>query len=591
VGTTRRIGSAAMVAMMAIGASMMMTLVAPSDRASAVHFGVVNGAIAYPVEDGIRLDYQPDEFGDFRDYTLPWQGAHDLEWTPDGQFLAYSVPSGPEPGIHLANVHQCTSARLTTNALDRAPSFDETHLYFTRGAASLELDYDIYEPELPISGTPAQSGYGTDMAVSVPSGRYAYVLPPAAGHAEHYLLMLDDTVLRDAPVEVHRSTAPITGTEWSADGDTLAFEAIASDGSTQIFLADVVGDPIDAVQLSSATPNALSPAFSPDGRGIAHIEGPASLASGDALLETLIGGDQTLLSEAIRGRIDWQTRARTWMEADYPPPGVSINNSTGVTLAEPSVGPGLHFVRVTTETGYTGPTPVAVPGTVAIVVDGGEPMVVDVDDSGTVEFELDLDLGEHTITASYSGGCRFRPSTGELTLQVFEDAGFTDIAESPFKTEIEWLVEARITSGCQPNRFCPLDYVAREQLASFLVRALELPPTTTDYFIDDESSTHEQDINSLAAAGITLGCRTNSYCPGRFVTRQMLASYLSRALELPTATADYFWDDHGSAFEADINRLAEASLTNGCGPARFCPGRLMTREQMAAFLYRALATP
>lgn len=44
-------------------------------------------------------------------------------------------------------------------------------------------------------------------------------------------------------------------------------------------------------------------------------------------------------------------------------------------------------------------------------------------------------------------------------------------------------------------------------------------------------------------------------------------------------------------FEADIDKLATAGVTRGCNPPvndQFCPGKAVTRGQMAAFLHRAL---
>ena len=52
-----------------------------------------------------------------------------------------------------------------------------------------------------------------------------------------------------------------------------------------------------------------------------------------------------------------------------------------------------------------------------------------------------------------------------------------------------------------------------------------------------------------------------------------------------------FVDDDGSIFEEDIERLAAAGITRGCNPPindRFCPNDPVTRAQMAAFLHRAL---
>jgi len=165
---------------------------------------------------------------------------------------------------------------------------------------------------------------------------------------------------------------------------------------------------------------------------------------------------------------------------------------------------------------------------------------------------------------------------------------FSDIGGSSFATDIIWLAEQGITSGCGAGRFCPRAVVTREQMASFLVRALELPVTSTDYFTDDAGSAHQADINRLAASGITGGCADGEFCPKATVTREQMASFLGRGLHLPATSTDYFTDDAGSAHQSDINRLAASGITGGCATGRFCPSASIVREQMAAFLHRAL---
>ncbi|MGI8999798.1 MAG: S8 family serine peptidase [Candidatus Limnocylindria bacterium] len=166
--------------------------------------------------------------------------------------------------------------------------------------------------------------------------------------------------------------------------------------------------------------------------------------------------------------------------------------------------------------------------------------------------------------------------------------GFGDTAGSAFEYDIAWLAERGITAGCGEDRFCPKSVVTREQMASFLSRGLDLPAVTNDFFADDESSGHESDINRLAASGITGGCGPAQFCPSGTVTREQMASFLARALDLPITSIDFFTDDGSSAHEADINRLAASGITGGCGTTTFCPGSAITREQMAAFLHRAL---
>ncbi len=92
---------------------------------------------------------------------------------------------------------------------------------------------------------------------------------------------------------------------------------------------------------------------------------------------------------------------------------------------------------------------------------------------------------------------------------------FTDIAGSPFKPDIEWVYTAGITSGCTATAYCPDGYVTREQMASFLARALKLTGTAPDAFTDDEASPHEPNINLVAKAGIATGCAATQVLSGR----------------------------------------------------------------------------
>ena len=165
---------------------------------------------------------------------------------------------------------------------------------------------------------------------------------------------------------------------------------------------------------------------------------------------------------------------------------------------------------------------------------------------------------------------------------------FTDIAGHPFQADIVWAWENGITVGCTPTLFCPNAPVTREQMASFLVRAFDLPPAIADHFTDDESSVHEADINAVFEAGIAVGCGGTRYCPTQNVLREQMASFLARAMGLPPAVADHFTDDEASVHEPDINRLFEAGVTTGCGGTLFCPTGVVTRGQMTAFLHRAL---
>ncbi|GBE25542.1 endoglucanase precursor [bacterium BMS3Bbin02] len=203
---------------------------------------------------------------------------------------------------------------------------------------------------------------------------------------------------------------------------------------------------------------------------------------------------------------------------------------------------------------------------------------------------------------------------GGFTLEVLErtsdgysvaiNAGvprFTDVPGShTFATAIEWMADRGITKGCNPSdgntKFCPDAVVTRGQMAAFLVRALGLSASLDNPFTDDDDSVFEADIEKLAAAGITRGCNpaegNTKFCPDGKVTREQMAAFLVRALGyIDDGGGDLFIDDDFSIFEGAIDRMATAGVTKGCNPPtndRFCPTDYVTRGQMAAFLSRAL---
>jgi micrococcal nuclease len=84
--------------------------------------------------------------------------------------------------------------------------------------------------------------------------------------------------------------------------------------------------------------------------------------------------------------------------------------------------------------------------------------------------------------------------------------------------------------------YCPDSAVTRGQMAAFLVRAMGYTDGGGgNLFVDDDGSVFENDIDKLGTAGVTKGCNptTNDrYCPDDPVKRDQMASFLTRALGL-----------------------------------------------------------
>ncbi|MEA3509852.1 MAG: M15 family metallopeptidase [Actinomycetota bacterium] len=179
------------------------------------------------------------------------------------------------------------------------------------------------------------------------------------------------------------------------------------------------------------------------------------------------------------------------------------------------------------------------------------------------------------------------------------DGRFWDDDGDVHEANIDYIAELGTTRGCNPpanDRYCPHDIITRGQLAAFLTRTLGLRDDGgRDWFVDDDDSIFEGDINRLAAAGISLGCNppTNDrFCPDQRLTREQMAAFIARAFNLTeTAGVDVFTDDDDSAFEHDIEALAFVGITKGCNPPandHFCPSQTVPRDEMASFFARAV---
>ena len=148
---------------------------------------------------------------------------------------------------------------------------------------------------------------------------------------------------------------------------------------------------------------------------------------------------------------------------------------------------------------------------------------------------------------------------------------------------------------CGPQAFCPGEPVLRRVVAVWLVRVIDgadPDPVSESRFADvDPRDWWAAHVERLAELGVTRGCAEAParYCPDEPVRRAQMAAFLSRAFGLVPADPAGFADTGGNTHEADIDTLYAAGITTGChrDPLRFCPHRSTTRAQMASFLDRA----
>jgi hypothetical protein len=182
-------------------------------------------------------------------------------------------------------------------------------------------------------------------------------------------------------------------------------------------------------------------------------------------------------------------------------------------------------------------------------------------------------------------------------------ASISDVSEtSTFCPEITWLIDQGVATGFPDGTFRPGAAVTRQAMAAFLRRHAERldPGSTTPTgggptFSDvDGSHPFSDDITWLAEVGITTGYPDGTFRPARPISRQAMAAMVQRftewldpLAEAPTGPATPFSDvgvDH--PFVEEIAWLAATGLSSGFPDGTFRPDDPITRQAMAAFLFR-----
>ncbi|WP_052664096.1 S-layer homology domain-containing protein [Nitriliruptor alkaliphilus] len=121
-----------------------------------------------------------------------------------------------------------------------------------------------------------------------------------------------------------------------------------------------------------------------------------------------------------------------------------------------------------------------------------------------------------------------------------------------------------------------------------------LRPTVERAFADTRGSVHRDAVDRLADAGIVTGVGGRFFDPRRPVRRDQMATMLVRAYEhllrdeLP-AGPNPFRDTGGNTHERNIIKAVRAGFTVGAEPGRYDPAGTVSRQQMATFVSRMLA--
>jgi hypothetical protein len=112
-----------------------------------------------------------------------------------------------------------------------------------------------------------------------------------------------------------------------------------------------------------------------------------------------------------------------------------------------------------------------------------------------------------------------------------ETSPFSDVAGTTHAPAIRALVAAGVLNGFSDGTFRPGAFISREQMASILQRAFDLEDGDPSQFTDvNPNGTHAPGIGALVAAGITRGTTATTFAPSEDVKRDQMASFIDRAL-------------------------------------------------------------
>ncbi|MBW3666564.1 MAG: hypothetical protein KY394_03105, partial [Actinobacteria bacterium] len=88
------------------------------------------------------------------------------------------------------------------------------------------------------------------------------------------------------------------------------------------------------------------------------------------------------------------------------------------------------------------------------------------------------------------------------------------------------------------RRFAAVRRLVAGVSALVLLSVSAVPAKAHGSFWDDDWNTHEAQIESIEEEGITRGCNAplnDQYCPNFEIPRDQMAAFLARALDLPPA--------------------------------------------------------
>ncbi|RJQ08369.1 MAG: S-layer homology domain-containing protein [Bacillota bacterium] len=182
---------------------------------------------------------------------------------------------------------------------------------------------------------------------------------------------------------------------------------------------------------------------------------------------------------------------------------------------------------------------------------------------------------------------------------------FDDIQTHWARQEIEVLTGRKVIQGVAPWAFAPGDLVTRAQFCALLVRALGLEVSTsgTTPFADVPATAwYAPEVRTAWEAGLATGSTGASFAPNRAITRQEIAVFLSRALEVTGFAVNLTSGDVAELLapfsdaglvpgwaRGPFAQVLAQGIVRGRTSTTLAPGGTATRAEAAVMLKRLMA--
>ncbi|MGO5029838.1 S-layer homology domain-containing protein [Candidatus Agathobaculum pullicola] len=239
-------------------------------------------------------------------------------------------------------------------------------------------------------------------------------------------------------------------------------------------------------------------------------------------------------------------------------------------------------VKVTPDTGYQVDNVVVQPGLVA----SGEYTTMQSEGNNT--FTCDMPTGAVALTVQYSemsssssddpgtsggggggggaaGGDTETPGTGEQPA----DLPFGDVASSAWYAEaVRYVYENGMMNGISANSFGPNATTNRAMIVTILHRLENTPAAASSSFTDVVAGSYYADaVNWAAANGIVNGVSETSFAPNTAVTREQMAAILYRYAQYKgySVTASNSLTDYADASQISSYAIAAMQWANAEG--------------------------